>query len=364
MPKYVGEQGENRLFQRKDLAGFYYVSRLLLEEAESLGGKFLYVGLGRSPVVVMEFLRQVFGIKAVDFPLSIETTKKEYEQGKRDVPYDKAMSNYIEKYLPRELLEGRRLILVDYVDSGYSLMSAQALMEHHLKTVGLHDEAKHVYIAPLTELEQFLQHEKSVLKKFSPDISAAHRLLKVLKATIDKEPFARFPRTSEAFIRAGNFPVSSDEVENRLRAVMKLAIEHMGEDKEGALEKLESAFKESKYALEEDSKNWFRKRRNPGRTLNQSFSFIPTNPNRRRSDVEKEHLNNRYSRLSSEEYGIPDGALSYRFGQASTYVANHPVQAAIGAILSILAIAYIFMLFKGLFSVVPVVDSSDRVREL
>lgn len=365
MPKYIGELGENRLFQRKDLAGFYYVARLLLDEAEELGGKFLFVGLGRSPVVVMEFLRQVFGIEAYDFPLSIETTTKEYEQGKRDVPYDESMAKYIDKYLPRELLEGRKLVLVDYVDSGYSLMSAQALMEHHLEQVGLHQEAKHVYIAPLTELEKFLKHEKSLLKEFNPDISAAHRLLKVLKVTIDKDPFARFPRTSEAFIRAGKFPVSSDVVEQRLRAVMKLAIAHLGEDSHGALEKLDLAFKESKHLLKSDkSDNWFRLRKNPGRSLSKVFSDFPVRPNMRRSDSDKEHLNWRYSRLSSEEYGIPNGVVSYRFGQATKIMSNHPVKTAVGAILSILAIVYIFVLFKGLFSVTAVQDSSNPIQEL
>ncbi|QSQ12649.1 hypothetical protein [Myxococcus landrumensis] len=367
MPKYVGELGENRLFQKKDLAGFYYVARLLLDEARSLGGEFLFVGLGRSPVVVTEFLRQLFEIEAVDFPLSIETTKKEYEEGKREVPYDESMSNYIEKYLPRKELKGRKLVLIDYVDSGYSLMSAQALMEVHLEKVGLHEEAQHVYIAPLTELEKFLQHDKSVLKKFSPDVSAAHRLLKVLKATIDKEPFAKFPRTSEAFIRAGKFPVSDDVVEQRLRAVMKLAIQHLGENEKGALEKLELAYKASGKLLlknDDDNQNWFRLRKNPGRTLEKTFSFFPTNPNMRRSDSDKQHLNYRYSRLSSEEYGIPDGVVSYGFGQAQGYVSRHPVQATVGAILSILAMLYIFMLFKGLFAVAPVLDNSDRITEL
>ncbi|NOK08484.1 hypothetical protein [Corallococcus exercitus] len=349
MPKYVGESGENRLFQHKDLAGFYYVAKLLRDEDRD--GDFLYVGLGRSPVVIMEFLRQAFGIDAQDLPLSIETTKGEYAKGKREVPYDEAMARFIDHYLPKTLLRGRKLILVDYVDSGYSLLSAQGLMEAHLRAMGLHEEAEHVYIAPLTNLEKFLKAEKSVMGRFRPDISAAHRLLKVLHATIDKEPFSRFPRTSEKSIREGRFPQPDQQAVARLQGVMRLALRHLGEDRE----QVELALRTSKF---------LKLKSRPERTFQDAIKGIPPRGQLSQSVVVKDHLNEKYSRQSAEEYGIPNGRLAYEFRRGMASAKRHPyVATGVGVSFAILAIFFIYMLVKALMSV-QAVDHSNRVQEL
>ncbi|RKH10959.1 hypothetical protein D7V97_12560 [Corallococcus sp. CA053C] len=331
------------------MAGFYYVAQLL--RAEDRDRDFLYVGLGRSPVVIMEFLRQVFDIDARDLPLSIETTKVEYSKGKRDVPYDEAMATFIDHYLPRDLLRGRKVILVDYVDSGYSLLSAQGLMEAHLKALGLYEEAEHVYIAPLTNLEKFLKDEKSVLGQFRPDISAAHRLLKVLHATIDKEPFSRFPRTSEKSIREGRFPQPDVQAVSRLQNVMRLALQNLGEDREQIMETLRSS-------------KFLKTKRRPERTFQQSIQSIPPRGQLGRSVVVKDHLNERYSSLSAKEYGIPNGRLSYEFQRGMAKARRHPYAATgVGVTFAILAIFFIYMLVKALMALEPV-DHSDRIQEL
>lgn len=350
MPKYVGEQGENRLFQEKDMAGFYYVASLLREQ--DVDDNFLYVGLGRSPVVVMEFLRQLFGIEAFDLPLSIETTRDEYKKGLRDVPYGSKMADFIEQYLPRKVLKGRKLILVDYVDSGYSLMSAQALMEQHLLSIGLSKEAEHVYIAPLTELKQFLTHKKSVLGKFDPDISAAHRLLKVLKGAIDKESFARFERTSEAHINKGLLAIEDPKVERRLRDVMKLAITQLGGDKGEVLKLLGKS-------------DYLKPRKNPGRSLDAVFrNLVPLGQQRSLSVLQKEHLNDLYSQKSAKEYGIPNGVVSYRFNQALTFAKKNPFETTVGAVFAIMAIFFIYMLFTSWMAQGSIRDDSSRLKKV
>ena len=58
---------KGRLLTRKDIAGFIQVGRALLSLEEQ--SQISYVALGRSPAVLVAFLRRALGMKIVDLPL-------------------------------------------------------------------------------------------------------------------------------------------------------------------------------------------------------------------------------------------------------------------------------------------------------
>lgn len=243
-PKYVGEWGENRLFTPKDLAGMAQVAKLLADRAPM--GKFVYVGVGRSPSVLMEFLRQAFKTEVFELPISISSKA---DSG-AVVPYTKAVGRYINRFLPRAKLDGRGIVLIDFVDTGYSLDRVFDLMVEHLKLTHEYKVGK-VLIAPLGILKNYLERPLSVLKDFDPDTRAAHRLLKVLHGQLDKEYFSPFGKITYEQINAGQLPLDKGQARNRLFRVMELAL---------------STVDRSEYDT------YLVKRKRPGRTLEDIFS--------------------------------------------------------------------------------------------
>lgn len=327
-PPYVGSYGEERLLQEKDMAGFYYVARLLRDQDRN--DTFVYVGLGRSPVVLMEFMRKVFTSPAYDLPLSITTTPEDYERGWRDVDCDETMRNFLDEYLPIDL-DQKTIVLIDYVDSGYSLSSAERLLKKYVKQKGFKTD---IMIAPLTEIKEFLEKKTSLLKGFDPDTSASHRLLKVLKGVIDKDNLTAYPRITEEHIQSNKRIIKDDKVERRLQLVLEAAVVHMtGNGVKDLIQQLEDS-------------TYYQPRKNPGRDLKTVFAAMPSNINRPRSTVEKEHLLQKYRTKSAKEYGIPESQFSYQTLRAITWTRKHPRESgAVGAII----FAFICYLFVTIF---------------
>lgn len=239
---YVGEMGENRLLTKKDLAGYYYLAKSLLDQDEARD--FVYVGLGRSPVVFMEVFRQLYPDRKdriFDLPLSIDNDADDLAKGIREVPYskDSDIDRFLQDFLPNDQIANTVVVLIDYANKGYSLRSAQALLRRHIEAHGLESD---VMIAPVTDMADFLSRDDSLLKNFRLDLRATHRLLKVMAFSIDKDYLTPYPRVHESDIRSGRITKGNLgidlAVKRRLENIVSIAIEHVSDGK-GADEALE-----------------------------------------------------------------------------------------------------------------------------
>jgi hypothetical protein len=232
---YVGAMGEQRLLTDKDLAGFYsFACHLRKQDKED---RFLYVGLGRSPVVLMEFMRQFFDIEPLELPLSVSNSNDK----KENVQLSEEMRAYIGTFLPPEKTQGKILVLVDYVDTGDSLVIAYELVKAYLGSIGQEKEALQVLMAPIgvldkqwndslkDELLDYAQQGTVITEDFDYRSRAAYHMIKVLHFQIDKESFSPYPRVRYTEIEQGVIPKVDFAVQQRLQNVIRLALSTVDE---------------------------------------------------------------------------------------------------------------------------------------
>lgn len=173
---------KGRLLTRKDIAGFIQVGRALLSLEEQ--SQISYVALGRSPAVLVAFLRRALGMKIVDLPLG--------GLSEGVVPRLEVVTPLLRRCLPLETLaKVRRVVIIDYAYGGKSLLSVAKVVQDYANE-HLGADAPEVLIAPITWKAGIRTHALSVLKDFDVGTRAAHRLLKVLFTEIDKETLSPF----------------------------------------------------------------------------------------------------------------------------------------------------------------------------
>jgi hypoxanthine phosphoribosyltransferase len=330
-PGYVGSYGEHRLLTDKDLAGFYSFARHLIDQDEHKN--FLYVGLGRSPVVLMEFMRQFFGIEPVELPLSVSMEN----DNKAKVALSANMQGYITKYLPPQITAGKTVVLIDYVDTGDSLVIAYELVQEYLRKIGQETEAKRVVMAPIgalhkdwndslkDELINYGKKDKVITQDYNYRTRVAYHMIKVLHLQIDKEKFSAFPRVRFTDIHPDRAPDRNPLVQKRLHDVVKLAIDSIAGDSRDA------------QALQLAAKKWMTlKTHSPREPLVPWFNT--STPRAYMRDQYSERLGAK----SAKYYDIYSGKTSFMAVKLARSVWQNPVVGVL-LLLMICALIYSFL---------------------
>ncbi|HEX8440357.1 hypothetical protein [Archangium sp.] len=340
-PDYVGSYGEHRLLTDKDLAGFYSFAQHLIAQDEH--NDFLYVGLGRSPVVLMEFMRQFFpGIETVELPLSVSMENDK----KAEVELSLNMAGYIAKYLPLSETRGKTLILIDYVDTGDSLVIAYELIQKYLRQNGQEAEADRVLMAPIgvlhrewnaslkEELIGYGKTKKVITQDYDYKSRVAYHMIKVLHLQIDKEKFSAFPRVRFTDIHPERAPQPNLLVQQRLRDVVKLALDSIEGDRSAKVLKL-------------TAEKWMTRKTHSPREPKMRW-FSPTTPR----ELMRSQYSDRLGDKSATYYNIHSGKVSFMATKLAKSVWQHR---GIAVLLLLMICALVFSYFSR---------SSSSIEEL
>ena len=187
---------------------------------------FVLIALGRSPVVVAEYLRQAYGLQILDLPLG-GLTNVEVSLGVHE-------NAFLERFLPLEALENRCVVVLDFAETSRSLQRARELIEKYVRSRLPTEKQGPVVVAPISHRRPMLRQEHSVMGTFDPDTAAAHRLLKAPWLELDKEPYAPFKSIKYQDVAAGRVDAAAllpdDCKVAALRTMMQLALNMIPKD--------------------------------------------------------------------------------------------------------------------------------------
>jgi len=113
-----------------DYEGFQKTAQELLEVFPP--DKYYYVGVGRSPTMLMSMLEEM-GVKGAEIPLS---NVRGYEKIRNEAT-DKALKEHLKRYIPSpEELKGRKILMIDFPASGKTFSNVSELLRDAMREAG------------------------------------------------------------------------------------------------------------------------------------------------------------------------------------------------------------------------------------